>query len=70
MRSFAFPRNEVGHLKVLKEFGFLCYRGVEPNWYENRRVPEKLQRAIRVFEVLRAAQAFIFRCTVQVNYAF
>ena len=41
MRSFAFPRNEVGHLKVLKEFGFLCYRRVEPNWYENRRVPEK-----------------------------
>ena len=56
MRSFAFPRNEVGHLKVLKEFGFLCYRGVEPNWYENRRVPEKLRRVIRLFEVLRAAE--------------
>jgi peptidoglycan/xylan/chitin deacetylase (PgdA/CDA1 family) len=56
MRSFAFPRNEIGHLDVLKEFGFLCYRGIEPNWYENRRVPEALRRAMRLVDVLRAAE--------------
>jgi peptidoglycan/xylan/chitin deacetylase (PgdA/CDA1 family) len=55
MHSFAFPRNEVGHLDVLKEFGFTCYRGVEPNWYENRRVPESVRRSMRLLDVLRAA---------------
>lgn len=56
MRSFAFPRNEVGHLDVLREYGFTAYRGVEPNWYENRRVPEKIRRAMRLLDVLRAAE--------------
>ncbi len=55
LRSFAFPRNEIGHLDVLKESGFLCYRGVEENWYENRRLPESLRRMMRLFEVLRVA---------------
>lgn len=56
MQSFAFPRNEVGHLDVLREHGFRCYRGIEPNWYENRRVSEKVRRAMRLLDVLRAAQ--------------
>lgn len=56
MSSFAFPRNEVGHLDVLSENGFKCYRGVEPNWYENRQVPEKVRRAMRLLDVLRAAE--------------
>jgi hypothetical protein len=30
MRSFAFPRDQVGHLDVLREHGFTCYRGAEP----------------------------------------
>src|SRR5262245_265776 len=30
LRSFAFPRNKVGHLDVLREYGFACYRGPEP----------------------------------------
>ena len=32
-RSFAFPRNSVGHLDVLREQGFTCFRGPEPVWY-------------------------------------
>ena len=56
MRSFAFPRNEIGHLDVLYKHGFRCYRGIEPNWYENRQVPEKIRRAMRLFDVLRAAK--------------
>jgi peptidoglycan/xylan/chitin deacetylase (PgdA/CDA1 family) len=56
MQSFAFPRNEVGHLDVLQKYGFKCYRGIEPNWYENRSVPERIRRAMRLLDVLRAAE--------------
>jgi peptidoglycan/xylan/chitin deacetylase (PgdA/CDA1 family) len=56
LESFAFPRNEVGHLDVLREKGFTCYRGVEPNWYENPKVPEKARRILRLIDVLRAAK--------------
>lgn len=56
LESFAFPRNEVGHLDVLSEQGFSCYRGVEPNWYESAKVPEKVRRILRLFDVLRAAK--------------
>lgn len=55
LKSFVFPRNEIGYLDVLKNSGFDCYRGVEPNWYENRRISEKLRRGLRLFDVLRAA---------------
>lgn len=55
LKSFVFPRNEVGYLDVLKKFDFDCYRGVEPNWYENRQVPESVRRGLRLFDVLRAA---------------
>jgi peptidoglycan/xylan/chitin deacetylase (PgdA/CDA1 family) len=30
LRSFTFPRNKVGHLDVLREHGFTCFRGPEP----------------------------------------
>jgi peptidoglycan/xylan/chitin deacetylase (PgdA/CDA1 family) len=30
MRSFVFPRNNVGHLDVLAAYGIDCYRGVNP----------------------------------------
>lgn len=29
-RTVVFPRNKVGHLRLFKEFGFLCYRGEVP----------------------------------------
>ena len=55
LKSFVFPRNEVGYLDVLKKFDFACYRGVEPNWYENRQVSESVRRGLRLFDILRAA---------------
>jgi len=56
LRSFAFPRNVVGHLDVLREYGFACYRGAEPNWYERPGFPESLRRLFRLADVLRVAR--------------
>ncbi len=55
LKSFVFPRNEIGYLDVLKKYGFSSYRGVEPNWYEDRKVSEKVRRGFRLFDVIRAA---------------
>jgi peptidoglycan/xylan/chitin deacetylase (PgdA/CDA1 family) len=33
LHSFSFPRNRVGHLDVLRDYGFTCFRGTEPTWY-------------------------------------
>lgn len=54
MRSFAFPRNEVGHLDVLKEYGIDCYRGVEPHWYELGNYPKKIRKMAHLFDVITA----------------
>ncbi|MEK6320330.1 MAG: polysaccharide deacetylase family protein [Acidobacteriota bacterium] len=56
MRSFAFPRNEVGHLDVLREYEFVCYRGPEPQWYEGRRWPPVFKRLGHLWDVLIAAE--------------
>jgi hypothetical protein len=54
LRSFAFPRNSVGHLDVLRDHGFTCYRGSEPVWWERARVPRPLKRAGHLVDVLTA----------------
>ena len=54
MRSFAFPRNEVGHLDVLKKFGFACYRGPETNWYAHRLWPAAIKRLCHLWDVIAA----------------
>lgn len=54
LRSFAFPRNSVGHLDVLREHGITCYRGPEPVWYELAGVPRALKRAGHLVDVLAA----------------
>ena len=56
MRSFAFPRNEVGHLDVLKKYGFACYRGPEPNWYEGRDWGTAVKRLCHLWDVITAAR--------------
>ena len=56
MRSFAFPRNEVGHLEVLKQYGFECYRGPEPQWSEGTNWPPILNRLRHVWDVVTAAK--------------
>lgn len=33
MRSFSFPRSEIGHVSTLPEYGFARFRGLEPTWY-------------------------------------
>ena len=55
LESFAFPRNRVGHLDVLRDYRFTCYRGPDPVWYESDRVPPSLRRLARLWDVLTAA---------------
>lgn len=39
LESFVFPRNSVGHRKLLAEYGFSCYRGRAPGrWYDDATV--------------------------------
>jgi peptidoglycan/xylan/chitin deacetylase (PgdA/CDA1 family) len=55
LRSFAFPRNRVGHLDVLREYGFTCFRGPEPTWYTGGgRSAGALRRAGHLADVLMA----------------
>lgn len=56
MQSFAFPRNEVGHLDLLRKHGFTCYRGPEPHWYERASMPMVVRRAARSLGVLAATE--------------
>lgn len=56
MQSFAFPRDQVGHLDVLREYGFTCYRGAEPHWYEKSSLPKPVKRLAHLWDVLVAAQ--------------
>ena len=51
LRSFAFPRNRVGHLDLLRDFGFQCYRGPGPRWYENREPSGPLGRLAHLLDV-------------------
>lgn len=54
LRSFAFPRNRVGHLEVLRDHGFTAYRGPEPTWYEGSRWPRPLRRLGHLMDVVLA----------------
>jgi peptidoglycan/xylan/chitin deacetylase (PgdA/CDA1 family) len=54
MQSFAFPRNRVGHLDVLREQGFSIYRGPDPAWYEDARWPRPVKRLGHLADVLLA----------------
>ena len=55
MHSFAFPRNVVGHLDVLKDYRFVCYRGPERNWYESKPWPTLIKRLCHLWDVMIAA---------------
>lgn len=45
LNSFVFPRNSVGHLSILKKFGFIAFRGPEYN-------PSKKQLMARLYSLL------------------
>lgn len=47
-RSFIFPRNEVGYIEELRNFGFEAYRGIEPTWY--RGFPKKLRKLCHIID--------------------
>ncbi len=49
LRSFVFPRNMVGHLDVLRECGFVSYRGEDSP--ELRRLPRLLRRLLYHFRM-------------------
>ncbi len=54
LRSFVFPRNEVGHLDLLARHGFTCWRGPAPSWYDQ---PGLLRRAGRLAHLVDVARA-------------
>ena len=56
MQSFSFPRNQVGHREVLAEHGFTCFRGPEPGWYRDGRMPAAIQRVAHLLEVVTIAE--------------
>ena len=55
LNSFAFPRDQVGHLDVLKEYGFTNYRGAIPKWYEHGENRSVVKRLAHLFDVVTAA---------------
>ena len=55
LNSFAFPRDRVGHLDILKEFGFTAYRGAIPKWYEQGEDRSAVKRLAHLWDVVTAA---------------
>lgn len=55
LRSFAFPRNRVGHLDALRRHGFRAYRGPGPRWYERDEHVGPIGRLAHLWDVMRAA---------------
>jgi peptidoglycan/xylan/chitin deacetylase (PgdA/CDA1 family) len=37
LQSIVYPRNQVAYTQTLNDYGIIAYRGVEQNWYGNRR---------------------------------
>ena len=48
LRSFVFPRNREGHHALLREHGFIAFRGEEPTWW--RELPGAAKRAGHLFD--------------------
>ncbi|HEY6331672.1 MAG TPA: hypothetical protein VI756_20265 [Blastocatellia bacterium] len=55
LRSFVFPRNEPGHIDLLADHGFICYRGPEPNDWISPKWPSMVGRLARLAEVILAS---------------
>jgi len=52
LRSMVYPRNRIGHESVLRECGFLSYRGVDPAWFAP--LPRYLRRPAHFLDDLLA----------------
>ncbi|MBX0296639.1 polysaccharide deacetylase family protein [Haloarcula nitratireducens] len=46
-QTFIFPRNDIGHLDVLRETQMQVYREVDARWYETPRLPSALKPPLR-----------------------
>lgn len=46
--SYVFPQNRTNHLDVLKEQGFITYRGADENWY--RSLPHLLKKVTHMVD--------------------
>ncbi len=65
-RSFAFPRDRIGHLDVLRRHGITAYRTEIPLWYERgQRTLSK--RLAHLWDVLRAATPPVGRPSIDDN---
>lgn len=47
-KSYVFPQNRVNHLDVLKEQGFIAFRGGDENWY--RSLPRLLKKIAHMID--------------------
>lgn len=56
LQSFVFPRNQPGHLDVLREAGITVFRGRDAHWYTRPSVPENVRRAAHLVDVLLARE--------------
>lgn len=54
LRSFAFPRNQVGHRDLLRRHGFTVYRGPEPAAHSTMPLPRPVKRALHFLEFIAA----------------
>lgn len=50
LRSFTFPRNEVGFREVLADRGFTCYRGSQQSWWYDS-LPDLLRQAGKLLDL-------------------
>lgn len=49
MTSFIFPRNSVGHLDILRKYGFRSFRSINEHWYDNIPYVSKILAIIDLF---------------------
>lgn len=54
LRSFAFPRNRIGHTELLKKYGFTSYRSQDDNWYGTIAKRRWFHRAGHLADILTA----------------
>lgn len=63
LRSFVFPRNNIGYTEELKAFGFEAFRGQEPSWYSN--FPKRLRKVCHILDQSLAISPPV--CTPEIN---
>lgn len=48
-KTFAFPRDYVGHLNVLKEYGFVCFRDTPPKLYPCLKLEKAMSNYLKTY---------------------